>query len=146
MNSNHRHGRLSDMTAIGVTVVAVLVMFAAAAIPAQAQTPTVLYNFMNNTSDAAFPSGNIVQGRDGNMYGVGAIAGRGANSAGAVYKISPAGVESVFFNFPTGWGSCASGLTFGSDRNFYGHCGQGNLATHQSSFYRITPAAVCTTL
>jgi uncharacterized repeat protein (TIGR03803 family) len=143
MNSNHRQGRRSDMTAIAVIVVAVLVMFAGVAVPAQAQTPTVLYNFVNGSSDAASPAGNIVQGRDGNMYGVGAIIGRGANFTGAVYKISPAGAESVFFNFPATISRCFSGLTLGSDGNFYGTCGA-NTATGNGILYRLTPAGVFT--
>lgn len=123
-----------------------ILLLSVAAVPAQAQTPTVLYSFKNSSSDAAFPTGNTVQGRDGNMYGVGASAGRGANGAGAVYKISPAGVESVFFNFPTGWSDCNSGLTLGSDGNFYGICVAGNPATGRGSLYRLTPAGVFTDL
>jgi uncharacterized repeat protein (TIGR03803 family) len=146
MNSNHRQGRRSDMTAIAVTVVAVLVIFAAAAVPAQAQTPTRLYSFVNGSSDAAFPTGNIVQGRDGNMYGVGAAAGRGANSTGAVYMISPAGAENVFVNFPGTWGNCTSGFTLGRDGKFYGTCAQGNPTNNGSFLYRMTPAGVLTDL
>ena len=74
MNSNHRQGKRSDMTAIAVTVIAVVVMFAGQAVPAQAQTPTVLYSFAGFNGDACSPRGNIVQGRDGNMYGGGAAA------------------------------------------------------------------------
>jgi uncharacterized repeat protein (TIGR03803 family) len=143
MNSNHRQGRRSGMMVIAVTVVAVLVMFAGVTVPAQAQTPTVLYNFVNGSSDAASPAGNIVQGRDGNMYGVGAIIGRGANSTGAVYKTSPAGAESVFFNFPATISRCYSGLTLDSDGNFYGTCGT-NTATGTGILYRLTPAGVFT--
>jgi len=131
------------------TIAAVLTVFvfffAGIAVPAQAQTPTVLYNFLNSSSDAAFPTGNIVQGRDGFMYGVGAASGRGANGTGAVYKISPAGVESVFFNFPAQFAGCISGLTLGTDGNFYGTCGN-NTATGQGSIYRLTPAGVFTDL
>jgi len=137
--------QFQHMSAVAAFTLLTLVC-AFAVVPEQAQTPTVLYNFQNNSSDAAFPSGNIVQGRDGNMYGVGALAGRGANGAGAVYKITPAGAESVFFNFPTGWGSCGTGLTLGSDGNFYGACAIGNPATNQGSLYRLTPAGVFTDL
>jgi hypothetical protein len=104
MNSNHRQGRRSGMTAIAVTVIAVVVMFAGAAVPAQAQTPTVLHTFPLALTDACKPEGNIVQGRDGNMYGDGAVCG--ANGGGAVYKISPAGAESVFYSFPQQWTNC----------------------------------------
>jgi uncharacterized repeat protein (TIGR03803 family) len=144
MNSNHRQGRRSGMTAIAVTVVAVVVMFAGAAVPAQAQTPTLLYTFPT-TTDACGPLGNIVQGRDGNMYGGGSACG--ANGSGAIYKISPAGVESVFFSFPQQWLFCGgAGLTLGSDGNFYGACTRGNPATGIGSIFRLTPAGVFTDL
>jgi uncharacterized repeat protein (TIGR03803 family) len=129
-----------------VTVALTLLVFFLAGVvvvPSQAQTPTVLYNFMNGASDAAFPAGNIVQGRDGFMYGVGAADGRGTHGTGAVYKISPAGVEKVFFNFPATFVGCNSGLTLGTDGNFYGTCAD-NTATGQGSIYRLTPAAVFT--
>ncbi|MFI5118721.1 MAG: choice-of-anchor tandem repeat GloVer-containing protein, partial [Terriglobales bacterium] len=132
------------MTAIAVTVVAVLVMFAGMAVPAQAQTPTLLYTFMQ-TTDACAPRGNVVQGRDGNMYGGGASCG--ANGSGAIYKISPAGVESVFYSFSGQWLNCGgAGLTLGNDGNFYGACESGNPATGMGSIFRLTPAGVFTDL
>ncbi len=128
-------------------IAVVLTLFAAffaGVVPSQAQTPTVLYSFLNGSSDAAFPTGNIVQGRDGFMYGVGAASGRGANNTGAVYKISPAGVESVFFNFPAQFPDCISGLTLGTDGNFYGTCEMTNSSP--GNIYRLTPAGVFTDL
>src|ERR1035441_531534 len=145
MKSNHRQGRRSGMTAIAVTVIAVVVMFAGAAVPAQAQTPTVLHTFTIGSTDACKPEGNIVQGRDGNMYGGGAVCG--GNGSGAIYKISPAGVESMFFSCPGTWLYCGgAGLTLGSDGNFYGACEAGNPATGLGSIFRLTPAGVFTDL
>ena len=87
--------------------------YSPAAVPAQAQTPTVLYDFMNNTSDACQPEGNLVQGRDGYMYGIGVddgFGGCGLNRTGAVYKISTTGVESVFRQLPGElWSTAAPG-------------------------------------
>jgi uncharacterized repeat protein (TIGR03803 family) len=145
MKSNHRQGRRSGMTAIAVTVIAVVVMFAAAAVPAPAQTPTVLHIFPIGSTDACKPEGNIVQGRDGNMYGGGAVCG--GNGSGAIYKISPAGAESMFFSFPQQWLYCGgAGLTLGSDGNFYGACEAGNPATGLGSIFRLTPAGGFTDL
>ena len=145
MKWNHRQGRRSSMTAIAVTVIAAVVMFAAAAVPAQTQTPTVLHTFLLFPTDACYTEGNIVQGRDGNMYGDGAVCG--ANGGGAVYKISPAGAESVFYSFPQQWTNCGgAGLTLGSDGNFYGTCIAGNPATGLGSIFRLTPAGVFTDL
>lgn len=144
MKSNHRQGRRSGTTAIRLAMLAAVVMFAGTAVPVQAQTPNVLYTFMQ-TTDACAPRGNIVQGRDGNMYGGGAACG--GNGSGAIYKITPAGAESVFFSFPQQWLYCGgAGLTLGSDGNFYGTCVAGNPATGLGSIFRLTPAGVFTDL
>ena len=128
-----------------LAVLAAVVIFVGAAVPAQAQTPTVLYRFPGFNGDACVTRGNIVQGRDGNMYGGGAAAcGTGS---GTIYKISPAGVESAFFIFPPQWLNCGgAGLTLGSDGNFYGTCISGNPATGMGSIFRLTPAGVFTDL
>jgi uncharacterized repeat protein (TIGR03803 family) len=139
MKSNYRQGKVPSMMAMLLTVLAVVVMFAGAVVPAQAQTPTTLHSFLNGSTDACEPEDNIVQGRDGNMYGVGVSCG---TSSGAVYKISPAGTESVVFNFPSGWSSCFSGLTIGSDGNFYGTCF--TTPTGNGSIFQLTPAGVFT--
>src|SRR6266852_4298443 len=146
MKSNHRQGKRSGMMAMWLTMLAAVVLFAGVAVPAQAQTPTLLYTFMQ-TTDACAPRGNIVQGRDGNMYGGGAACGAGGSGGGAIYKISPAGAEGVFFNFPPQWSNCGgAGLTLGSDGNFYGACEGGNPATGMGSIFRLTPGGVFTDL
>ena len=149
MNHNRRQVQAHPVTtksaaAVALSFLTLLFVFAAAAIPAQAQTPTVLHQFMQ-TTDACAPRGNIVQGRDGNMYGGGAACG--GNGSGAIYKISPAGAESVFYSFPQQWTNCGgAGLTLGSDGNFYGACVSGNPATGLGSIFRLTPARVFTDL
>jgi len=140
MKSNHRQGNRSGVIAMVLTMLAVVAMFAGAGVPAHAQTPTTLHGFQNVPTDACQPGNNIVQGRDGNMYGIG--LGCGTNNTGAVYKISPTGAESVVFNFPSNWSFCFSGLTVGSDGNFYGTCfstpgGNGGI-------FKLTPAGVFT--
>ncbi len=146
MNSLYRQGKRSRRMAMVFTLLSAVVI-AGVAVPAQAQTPTVLHTFMQTTTDACAPRGNIVQGRDGNMYGGGAACGAGGSGGGAIYKISPAGVESVFFNFPQQWTNCGgAGLTLGSDGNFYGACEGGNPATGMGSIFRLTPAGVFTDL
>ena len=141
MNCN-RH-RVQTLSAAAVALTLLSLFVSAGTLPAQAQTPTLLHTFMQTQTDACAPRGNIVQGRDGNMYGGG---GACANN-GAIYKISPAGVESVFFNFPAQWTNCGgAGLTLGSDGNFYGACEGGNPATGMGSIFRLTPAGVFTDL
>src|SRR6202049_3075117 len=144
MKSNHGQGKRSGLMAMWLTMPAAGVLFPGVALPAQAQTPTLLHTFMQ-TTDACAPRGNIVQGRDGNLYGGGAACG--GNGSGAIYKISPAGAESVLFSFPQQWINCGgAGLTLGNDGNFYGTCESGNPATGMGSIFRLTPAGLFTDL
>lgn len=139
MSQNRHHVKTAS-----AAVAFAMIIFISAAIPAQAQTPTLLYTFQQ-TTNACAPVGNIVQGRDGNMYGEGESCG--ANGSGAVYKITPAGVESVIYNFPQQWTYCGvAGLTLGNDGNFYGSCERGNPATGIGSIFRLTPSGVFTDL
>jgi uncharacterized repeat protein (TIGR03803 family) len=140
MKSNYRQGKYSGMTAMVLIILAAVVMFAGAATPALAQTPTTLHSFLESQTDVCLPEDNIVQGRDGNMYGVGVTCGN--PGTGGVYKISTTGAESVVFNFPSTWSSCYSGLTIGSDGNFYGTCF--TTPTGNGSIFQLTPAGVFT--
>jgi len=142
MKTNHGRGKVSSMVAMLLSMLAVVVIFAGAAVPAQAQTPTTLHSFQQGSTDACEPEDNIVQGRDGNLYGVGVSCG--TNGTGAVYKISTTGAETIVFSFPSTWSSCFSGLTIGSDGNFYGTCftspgGNGGI-------FKLTPTGVFTDL
>jgi uncharacterized repeat protein (TIGR03803 family) len=141
MHLNHRQDRRSGMIAAALTVLAfAVVMCAGMAVPAHAQTPTTLHAFKEIPTDACLPEDNIVQGRDGYMYGIGGTCG--ANGTGAVYKISPSGAESVVYNFPSDFANCFSGLTIGSDGNFYGTCF--TTPTGNGSIFQLTPAGVFT--
>jgi uncharacterized repeat protein (TIGR03803 family) len=147
MKRHNQQGKTLGQTMCAATIalsLLTLLFVCAGAVPAQAQTPTTLYNFINGPSDAAGPMGNIVQGRDGNIYGVGPLGLRGANRTGAVYQITPTGAESVFVNFPATWINCVSGFTLGRDGNFYGACEHGNPTNNGSFLFRMTPAGVLT--
>ena len=125
-------------------VIMITAMITAATVQTQAQTATLLYTFMQ-TTDACAPRGNIVQGRDGYLYGGSGACG--AHGTGAIYRISPSGVETVIYSFPQQWTSCGgAGLTLGNDGNFYGACEGGNPATGMGSIFRLTPAGVFTDL
>jgi uncharacterized repeat protein (TIGR03803 family) len=140
MKSHHRLIKRSRMAAMLLVILGAVVMFAGSNVPVYAQTPTTLYNFRDVPTDACEPENNIVQGRDGNMYGTGLYCG--TNNTGAVYKISPTGTESVLYNFPSNWSFCFSGLTLGSDGNFYGTCF--STPTGNGSIFKLTPAGVFT--
>jgi uncharacterized repeat protein (TIGR03803 family) len=104
------------------------VVLALTALPvAHTQTYSVLYNFSpgTKTGDPASPqsSGIINQGHDGNLYSTTPAGGTLCSFCGVVFKITPSGtLTHVFdFNYPNGAGYTAfSGLTAGTDGNFYG--------------------------
>jgi uncharacterized repeat protein (TIGR03803 family) len=143
MKSNHTQGKLSGMMSVTLAMLAIVFMFAIA-IPAPAQTPTTLHGFSDVSTDACQPEDNIVQGRDGNMYGIGLYCG--TNNTGAVYKISTTGVESIIYSFPSNYSFCFSGLTLGSDGNFYGTCFSTPAGSGAGAIFKLTPAGVFTDL
>ena len=106
---------------------------------------TVLWSF-GNGNDGANPNIGLIQASDGNFYGTTTLGG--ANGAGTIFRITPAGVETVLWSFAnsTSDGSYPySGLTEGSDGNFYGVAGSGGTSG-SGVFYKITPAGAETVL
>ncbi|MGA3056216.1 MAG: choice-of-anchor tandem repeat GloVer-containing protein [Candidatus Korobacteraceae bacterium] len=92
-------------------------------------TLTTLYNFcqLQYCDDGAQPM-QIIQGRDGNFYGV-TISGANGETGGVIFKLTPSGSESVPAKFCNGTYGCGSGPQVGShptslmqanDGNFYG--------------------------
>jgi uncharacterized repeat protein (TIGR03803 family) len=128
------------------TVISIL-FCAALAIAASAQGFTSLADF--NGSDAALPKFNgLVQGTDGNFYGV-AFDGGTANG-GSVYKVTPDGTVSLVYSFCT-LAQCADGfqpegsLLLGADGNFYGTTGSGG-ATNFGTVFKLASSGTLTTL
>jgi uncharacterized repeat protein (TIGR03803 family) len=109
---------------------------------------TVLHNFIGGATDGCYPEGQLVQGNDGNFYGV--TAGCGATNKGIIFKISPSGTTfSIQHNFCSiayctdGYFPYA-GLILGTDGNFYG-TSQGGTK-NAGAIYKLTPAGVFTSL
>jgi uncharacterized repeat protein (TIGR03803 family) len=107
-----------------------------AALPAHAQTGTVLYNFTGG-SDGGDPGYTLTADGAGNFYGTtyGGGLGQGFNGHGTVFELSPNGVggwnEAVVYTFTGGadGGQPAySGLIFDGVGNLYGTacCGGAN--------------------
>jgi len=118
---------------------------------------TTLYSFcaQTNCSDGVGPVGGLVQGTDGNFYGI--TGGGGAYSAGTVFKITPAGTLTTLYSFCaqsgcTDGGYPAAGLVQGTDGSFYGTTSAGGTsngcAPHVGcgAVFKITPAGTLTTL
>jgi uncharacterized repeat protein (TIGR03803 family) len=105
---------------------------------------TVLYSFASG-SDGADPVGGVVEASDGNFYGT--TYSGGANGLGTVFKVTPAGVETILWSFGSGVDGMqpAAGLIQGSDGNFYGTTSGGGTNAHGTVF-KITPAGAETVL
>jgi len=144
MNPLHRKTKIqSNGARLTGTILAGMILMLGWALPSHAQvpTPTVLYAFQQEPTDVIEPTGTIAQGTDGNLYGTG--SNRGANNTGGVFKITPAGVETLLVSFPTTWNACAEGLTLATDGNLYGACIIGG-ANGAGFIYRVTLAGVLT--
>lgn len=109
-------------------------------------TLSVLHSFAGNNTDGGGPTGSLIQGTDGNFYGL--TQQGGANNAGTVFKIDSSGVESVLysFSFSTAEGNTPNGsLIQGTDGKFYGMTQQGGLQ-YSGTVFKITPNGAKTTL
>ena len=112
----------------------------------QAQTYTDMHDFNCKIDGCGVAyAGIVAQGRDGNLY---STEGYGANGTGTAYTITPSGVFNLIFNFNnagTDGNGPNTGLTLGTDGNFYGGTATGG-ANGFGTLFKITPAGVLTTL
>jgi uncharacterized repeat protein (TIGR03803 family) len=110
---------------------------------------TVLHAF-GGGGDGAQPNTTLIQGSDGNFYGTTPFGG--TSGQGVVFRITPAGVETVLHAFAGGAADGANPLTGviqGSDGNFYGTTSSGgdpSCAGGCGTVYKLTPAGVESTL
>ena len=97
----------------------------------------ILLSFANETPEIVSPS-KLVLGKDGNFYGT---ALGGAHNRGAIFKLTPEGVESILHSFDpsTGdGGEPAGGLMLGNDGNFYGTTIAGGT-NDAGTVFKMTP-------
>ena len=141
MNSIRQQLSKLSMAATALTMLAIFLVTIAAT-PSHAQIPpaTVVYDFRGAPNDIYAPSGALAQGRDGDLYGTGPY--EAGNNQGGVFKISPAGAETLIASFPASWRGC-QGLALGFDGNFYGTCLLGG-AHNWGLVFQVTPAGVLT--
>jgi uncharacterized repeat protein (TIGR03803 family) len=103
---------------------------------------TVLHEFGAYIGDGKFPSSVLVRDAEGNVYGATSTGYRG-NIQGTVFKISSAGVESIFYAFKTTAnkkdGDGPTSLIVDKEGNFYGTTAQGGAYGHGTVF-KLTPA------
>lgn len=111
---------------------------------------TVLHNFLGSPTDGCLPEGKLVQGSDGNFYGVTFRCGTHSSAGGTVFKISPSGTYTLLYSFCaasfcTDGSQPLSGLVQAADGNFYGASSTGGTK-NAGTLYKITPAGVHTNL
>ncbi len=119
------------------------IFLVAIAIVAPAQTVSTIYQFSSGTNPN-LPAGVMAQGQDGNFYGV-TLSGGGPANQGAIYNISPGGVLTSLHDMAQSDGTTCSGLTLGTDGNFYGTCHNGG-ANDYGTLFKVTPAGDLTVL
>lgn len=110
---------------------------------------TILHSFENSATDGRYPIGSLIQGTDGNFYGMTPYGG--ALGHGVVFMMTPSGVETILHSF-TGSattpvdGSAPNGsLIQGTDGNFYGTTQQGG-ANNAGTVFMMTPNGTVTVL
>jgi uncharacterized repeat protein (TIGR03803 family) len=136
MNYVRKQDKRFRRFAASVAALAVLTL-AGAAVPARAQTFTVLYDAPGG-SGIANPAGQAdAQGRNGNLYFTAAGDGAGA---GALFEITPSGAVTIVYSQGQ---TLAGGATLGTDGSFYGTDFNGGAF---GQVWRITPAGVETVL
>ncbi len=112
---------------------------------------TTLYSFtgdggVTGSTDGGYPVAGLVQGKDGNFYGT--TEGGGANQQGTVFKVTPAGAETLVYAFGASRTDAAgpqAALILGSDGNLYGTT-LGGGEHGQGTVFRVTPAGAETVL
>lgn len=128
----------SSMPRLRITLVLLAV---ATATGARAQITSI--NDFSRNGDPQNPQvvGVIAQGRDGNMYSTAPSRVPGVN-LGTAFKITPSGTLTPIHDFNN---NVLSGLTLGTDGNFYGTTSNGG-SQHKGTVFKLTPNGTLTTL
>ena len=106
-------------------------------------TLTTLYSFTGG-ADGNGPSGTLVFGSDGALYGVTSVGG--SRDEGTVFRITTAGALTTLYSFTGGADGLfpQNGLLLGADGNFYGTTNGGAMG--RGTIFRISSAGALTTL
>src|SRR5215472_5455185 len=131
-----------------ITACTLVIFSVATAIRSEAQSQNVFVRFANANGGSPI---NLVQGTDGNFYGVGSIGG--IQNGGSIFKVTPAGSVTRLHVFcpvlPCGDdGKMPNGRVLASDGNFYGTTsgGRNNVgAGFRGTIFRVTPPGALTT-
>ncbi len=106
---------------------------------------TPVYEFTGSPDDNYRYPQSVIQGSDGNFYG---ITSGSHSSSGMVFKVTPQGKLTKlheFAGYPTEGQTPVGSLIQASDGNFYGATHQGGT-DDEGTIYKMTPAGVVTIL
>jgi uncharacterized repeat protein (TIGR03803 family) len=134
--------------------IALFLLCIAAATASQAQTLTTLVSFQDTkTPLGAAPLGPLVQGFDGDFYGITPNGGLCHWSCGTVFKITTSGTLTTLYSFCVANTKCPSeplsGLTLATDGTFYGttfYYPNGTCGSLCGAIFQITPGGTLTVL
>src|SRR5262249_48628061 len=107
---------------------------------------TVLHDFAGGTTDGAYPEGVLVQGNDGAFYGL--TSRGGTKNVGTFFKVTTSGTYTLLYSFlgyNTDGAIPYSGVTLGTDGNFYGATANGGTK-NTGMLFKFTAAGVETKL
>ncbi len=110
---------------------------------------TVLHSFTTAVTDGSLPQAGLIDGGDGYFYGTASYGG--TYGAGVVFRITPAGQETIVYNFTAGAGGKVDGaypvapLLKGTDGNFYGTTAEGG-ASSVGTVFKVSPSGSETVL
>jgi uncharacterized repeat protein (TIGR03803 family) len=118
---------------------------------AQAQTFTSLYSFCTESGcpDGAGPFGTMVQGRDGDIYGI--TQSGGSSGSGTFFKFTTADALTTLYTFCpsspcTDGATPFGGLVLATDGDFYGVTFEGGGTYGYGTVFKITAAGKLTVL
>jgi uncharacterized repeat protein (TIGR03803 family) len=137
---------MGDMKIYRLIRLAWVLAMSAATLSAQ-----VLYNFGQNAGDPLNPQapGVLAQGLDGSLFSTTPTGGThtcGSQTCGTVFRMALNGTLTVLYDFDGTHGSNPfSGLTLGTDGNFYGTTAAGGTSS-LGTVFKITPSGMLTVL
>jgi uncharacterized repeat protein (TIGR03803 family) len=116
---------------------------------------TLLYSFcaQNNCIDGAVPYAGLIVDQTGNLYGT-TLGGGAYHDSGVVFKITPAGKETVLYSFcAQGYPNCTdgdapfAGVVLDQKGNLYGTTSQGGAYNfYAGAVFKLTPTGKETVL
>ena len=96
---------------------------------------TTLWSF-NGCNDGGYPLAGLVQGSDGDFYGMTYGSGSGPSPNGTLFQVRPSGGLTTLWSFTNGVDGAfpSGGLVQGSDGNFYGTTANGGASRYGTVF------------